>query len=440
MATRKLRPRLSRLAAMGTVVLTSLLVAGCGGGSGSTTTAPTDPAQVKGELSIVVSSATGSDAGFKAVSDAFAAKYPDVTVNLQTIPNENYNQARTSRLTAGSVDIVIANPRELPSYVPQDNQGDDARLADAGGFVDLTEQSFMDKFTPSVLDQIKYKGHNYTVPTGLSYYSGLTYNKKIFADHNISIPTTWTEFLAVCDQLRAAGITPISIGGRDTAGIVMLSVVQSLYPTADDKEALAKGLYEYTTTLNEGKQVEVLQKVQQIYTYGQPNFAGSNYSQMTADFLNGQAAMISDGTWNVGSLTEAGGVDFGYFPLPASDNAADNKYLGGKVELSLAVPANAPNSAAALAWLDFFSNNYSLFNDRAGFAPAQQGVAGAEFYTEIAPYTEQFEPAWDTIWIANPKAGQDAALPFNWNAVTPMGTSDAQAAADAAQAAWIAGR
>ena len=43
----------------------------------------------------------------------------------------------------------------------------------------------MKKYNPTVLDQIKYKGKNYTVPTGLSYYTGMFYNKKIFADNGI---------------------------------------------------------------------------------------------------------------------------------------------------------------------------------------------------------------------------------------------------------------
>jgi len=184
----------------------------------------------------------------------------------------------------------------------------------------------------------------------------------------------------------------------------------------------------------------VLKKTQQVYTYGQANFAGSNYSQMTSDFLTGKAAMISDGTWNVGSLRAANNVDFGYFPLPASNTAADNASLGGKVELSLGVPSNAKNAPAALAWIQVFADNYSLFNAKAGFAPSQSGATGDTFYTDIASYTKNFAPAWDTIWIPNTKAGQAAALPFNWTAVTPMGSSDAQAAADAAEKDWEAGK
>ena len=441
-STTSLAGRASHVARLVTISLAAALaLAGCSGSApGSSGSVPTDPSQVKGDLNIVVSSAPGSDAGFKAINDAFAAKYPNVKVNFSAVPNENYNQTRTSRLTAGSIDLVVANPKELPSYVPASNEGDDARLADAGGWVDLTGQPFMSKFIPSVLDQIKYKGKSYTVPTGLSYYTGLTYNKKIFADNNIQIPTTWDDFVKVCEALKAKGITPISIGGKDTAGVIMLSIVQSLFPTAANKQDLAKGLYGYTVKLNEGQQLEVLKKTQQVYTYGQANFAGSNYSQMTADFLTGKAAMISDGTWNVGALRGANKVDFGYFPLPASNTAADNASLGGKVELSLGVPSNAKNVPAAMAWLQVFADSYSLFNTQAGFAPAQTGVTGDAFYTDIAAYTKDFQPAWDTIWIPNTKAGQAAARPFNWAAVTPMGSSDAQAAADAAEKDWEAGK
>ncbi|WP_232549848.1 ABC transporter substrate-binding protein [Propioniciclava soli] len=442
MATMKLRAgraRYFRLIALAGA--TALALSACSGAEApAPASVPTDTAAVNGELNILVSSAAGSDAGFKAVNDAFAEEFPNVTVNFTAVPNENYNQARTSRLTAGSIDVGLANPRELPSYVPESNMGDDARLADAGGFVDLTDQAFMEKFTPSVLEQTRYKGKNYTVPTGLSYYTGLTYNKEIFAENGLTPPTTWDEFITLCETLKTNGITPISIGGKDTAGIIMLSVVQSTYPTAQAKQDLAQGLYEHTIALNDDEQLEVLQKVEKVYSYGQPNFAGSNYSQMTSEFLNGQAAMISDGTWNVGSLREAGGVDFGYFPLPASDTAADNASLGGKAELSLAVPSNAKNKPAAMAWMAFFADNYELFNDEAGFAPSQPGVASDEFYTGIEQYTETFEPAWDTIWIANTSAGQAAALPFNWQGIQPMGAGDAQAAADAAQRDWDAAK
>ena len=438
MATATFRSGRVAIAVAGATALVAL--AGCSGSSGGSD-APTPKGSATGTLNIVVSSATGSDAGFQAVNKAFVAKYPGVKINFTAVPNENYAQAHSSRLTAGSIDVGLAGPKELPSYVPATNEGDDARLADQGGYVDLTNQPFMKKYIPTVLDEIKYKGKNYTVPTGLSYYSGMFYNKKIFADNGIKIPTTWTELMAACDALKAKNIVPLGIGGKDSAGLNMLGVAQSLYPTAQDKQDLAKNLYGGTAKLNEGKQLQVLQNVDKLYSYAEPNFAGVSYATMTSDFVNGKFAMMSDGTWNTTTIQQAGGskLDFGYFPLPASDNAADNKFLGGKVELTLAIPSNAKNKDAAIEYLSFFTDNYQLFDDQAGFAPSVTGAKSNPFYTDISKYTSTFEPAWDTVWIPNTKAGPAAQNPFNWGGIKPMGDSDAQGAADASQKDWQAG-
>ncbi len=439
MATTTFRAR-SRLALAG-LALTALLTTAACSGSGSGSAAPVPKGSASGTLNILVSSATGSDAGFQAVNKAFMAKYPSVKVNFSSVPNENYAQAHASRLTAGSIDVGLAGPQQLPSYVPASNEGDDARMADQGGYVDLTHEPFMKKYNPTVLDEIKYKGKNYTVPTGLSYYTGMFYNKKIFADNGIKVPTTWTQLMKVCETLKSKGIVPLGIGGKDSAGLNMLGVVQGLYPTAQDKEDLAKGLYAGKVKLNEGKQLEVLEKVQKLYSYAEPNFAGVSYATMTSDFVNGKFAMMADGTWNTTTIQQAGGskLDFGYFPLPASDNPADNKYLGGKVELTLAVPSNANNKSAAIDYLDFFSNHYQLFDDKAGFAPSVVGAKSNPFYSQLAQYTSTFQPAWDTIWIANTKAGPAAQLPFNWAGIAPMGSSDAKGAADASEKDWQAG-
>lgn len=433
--------RAPRTAALMGAVVGMVVLSACSGGGGAGGAAPTVGGDVSGTLNILVSSSNGSDAGFQAVNKAFQAAHPGVTVSFSPIPNENYNQARSSRLTAGSADIVVGFPREVPSFVPATNEGDDARLADSGGFLDLTGQPFLKAFNPTVLAATTYKGKNYTVPTGLSYYTGMFYNKKIFQQNGLQVPTTWQEFVKVCDALKAKGVVPVGIAGKDSAGVTTLGIIQGLYPSTEAKTALAQGLYGGTAKLDDGKQLEVLQRLQTVFGYAEPNFAGITYATMTADFVAGKFAMMGDGTWNTTSLQKAGGsaLDFGYFPLPAGDSAADNKSLAGKVELSLAIPANAKNPTAAVAWMDFFTKNYALFNDQAGFAPAVAAAKSNPFYSSISASTATFAPAWDTIWIANTKAGPAASVPFNWAGLAPMGPGTAEAAAQAAQKDWTAG-
>ena len=39
--------------------------------------------------------------------------------------------------------------------------------------------------------------------------ASVIYNKRIFADNDLEVPTTWDELLAVCETLKGADVTPI---------------------------------------------------------------------------------------------------------------------------------------------------------------------------------------------------------------------------------------
>jgi raffinose/stachyose/melibiose transport system substrate-binding protein len=428
------------VAAVSAGAAAAVMLAGCSSGGGSTGSA-SDPS---GALHILVSSASGSDAGFRAVDAAFEKQYPKVHVVFDTVPNANYAAAQSSRLTAGNVDLLVAAPRDVPSYA-KDSASNDDRLADAGLLMDLSQQPFAQRIVPSILSAQEYKGKAYTIPTGVSYYTGVYYNKSIFQQYGLSVPTTWTQFLDLAHSLQSKGVTPLGIGGKDSwpAGLSMLAAVQGAYPKQADREQLAENLWSHKTSLTDPGQVAILQKVQTIYGLAQKNFAGDAYTNLPAEFASGSFAMVSDGTWDQTTLAQAVGskFDMGYFPLPTSQTAADNAMLGGKVELRLAVPTSASNKSAALAWLDFFTrpDNYKLFQAQAGFAPAVQGVATNAFLDSIGQYTSTFEPAWDQTWTASNKAGNAALFPYDYPDVSPMGTKDAAAAAQAAQTAWAAG-
>ncbi|GAA2518454.1 ABC transporter substrate-binding protein [Rarobacter incanus] len=449
MATKKLR----RSTAIGRIVAATAtlgLVAGlaaCGGGSSDTATSTggsgsPSASDVTGDLNILVSSADASDKAFGEVIDAFNAKYPNAKATLNSVPNDTYPTTKSAQLTAGKVDVfVVKTFREMPDYA-QDSVSEDVQLAQSGGLVDLTDQAFMKNYTQSVLDSQAIGGKQYAVPTGTSYVTGVYYNKKIFSDNGIEAPTTWSELQAATEKLEKAGVTAFGIGGKDTwpAGLVMLGAVGSEYPTAADKQATIDGLWNQSVSLTSGKPLDVLKKTQWVFEHAQKNFSGAGYDDMPAAFARGEFAMLPDGTWNQPTIATAVNDQFeiGYFPFPGSDNAADNKYLNGKIELQLAVSASSKNQAAALAFLDLFSqkDTYTKFVETSGFSSAQPDIDQSDFLNSIADQTSQFEPVWESLWIANPNAGDDASFPFNYPALKPLGSSDAAGAAAAAESAW----
>jgi len=443
MATKKLRPRAT--VRRGTAVLAAVsalaILAGCSATSDSGSSS--DSGTPSGTLQVLVSSADASDAAFRAINKSFEAKYPKVKVVFSTISNDKYPAAESSRLTAGNVDVLVAKPVQVPSYA-KDSEADDARLAESGSFIDLTKQSFMKNYTPSVLSSIAFKGKQYTIPTGISYETGVYYNKDIFKKYGIDVPTTWSEFEKVADTLKSDGVTPLGIGGKDSwpAGLPMLAAVQGQYPTTADKEGVAKNLWNQKTKLTDAKPQAILDTTEKVFGYAQQNFAGVPYSATPGAFAAGQYAMTPDGTWNYPTIASAvaSKFDIGYFPLPTSDTAANNQYLTGKVELRLAAASSTKNKTAALAYLKFFSDptNYKTFVKLSGFAPAEPNIPSGDFLDSISQYTKKFVPAWDQIWVANTKAGNAALFPFNYVSLTPMGTDSAKAAAQQAQQDWAA--
>src|SRR5258708_6108187 len=59
-----------------------------------------------------------------------------------------------------------------------------------------------------------YKGKVYIPPTNSQIIPMVFYNKKLFAQAGITtLPKTWSDFMALCAKVKAAGLTPIELGG-----------------------------------------------------------------------------------------------------------------------------------------------------------------------------------------------------------------------------------
>jgi len=149
--------------------------------------------------------------------------------------------------------------------------------------------------------------------------------------------------------------------------------------------------------------------------------------------------MFPGGSWYAAAIEGAEpGFEWGYFPFPASDNAADNEYMFGKYDMVFSVAGNAPNKDAALAWMADFSEpaNYQAFVDKVQFIPTQPtATLNAQIGEELAPYLETFKVGFEQYWIGPKGAGTYASGPLLNNMFKPFGEFDStQAAADKAQA------
>lgn len=437
------RPKARRIATIAAVAVSLLAAAGCStasntGDGGTGSAAPVT-------LQMLVHANPPAVDAFKAIAADYKAK-TGVTVEVTGVPLDDFFTVRNSRISGGKLDITEGinsggaspNPEWVSKSVPEK---DWIREVGAGNWVDLTGSDFLQNWSPGALDALRTNGKDYLVPTGLSFVTGVLYNKKIFADNGLQVPQTWSDFVKVSQTLQSKGIVPVGMGGKDQwpVGLPVLGLVQSLFP---DMVALDKGMWDGSFKMNDPKSVELLDKLKTLYSFTQPNFAGVDYGSIPSLFASGKVAMIPDGNWTAPAIEKANpDMEFGVFPFPGSDNPADNQIIGGKLDASLAIPTSSKNQEEAKKFLAFYSapENYSKFVQMSQLGAAQPNIKATPFLDEISKFTGEkgFVPSWDQVWHAAPDAGPNIVLPWAYQLLAPMGTIDSPAeVANQMEEAW----
>jgi glucose/mannose transport system substrate-binding protein len=107
-----------------------------------------------------------------------------------------------------------------PMGATQFNHGQQAlELVEAGLMLDLTDVAEANNwkevvFPPSLLDACTVDGRIYCAPVNIHSPEWLWLSNKVYEDLGIPVPTTWTEFVATAEQVRAAGKVPLALGDQ----------------------------------------------------------------------------------------------------------------------------------------------------------------------------------------------------------------------------------
>ncbi|WP_309080374.1 extracellular solute-binding protein [Zhihengliuella sp.] len=239
-----------------------------------------------------------------------------------------------------------------------------ARFQERGELSDLSDLPEAAMITDSVKEQLElyptYPGRLSVLPYSMMS-AAVVYNQEIFAQHDVEVPTTHSEFIAACETFQDAGVTPI-------------------YGTWADPWTIAQGLVDYTVggmvdVINLFQQLrdlgpdvgpdsrvsfskvlrEPLEKMLALLPYHQGDANGRNYGDGNNAFANGQAAMYLQGPW---ALVEIGKINpdaqVGTFPLPMTEDPADNK-VRVNLDLALWIPEHAKHRDEARELLRFLA-------------------------------------------------------------------------------------
>jgi raffinose/stachyose/melibiose transport system substrate-binding protein len=142
------------------------------------------------------------------VARAYEAAHPGVRIEMQFLENEAYKAKLPT----------ILQSKDRPHIIYSWAGGVLNAQIEAGVLEDITDQvkGYSDTITPAALAAFTQNGRVYGLPVALSQV-GFLYNKVLMAKANVDPAKikTWNDLLAAVKALKAAGLTPIVVGGAD---------------------------------------------------------------------------------------------------------------------------------------------------------------------------------------------------------------------------------
>ncbi|RZU62035.1 ABC transporter substrate-binding protein [Zhihengliuella halotolerans] len=239
-----------------------------------------------------------------------------------------------------------------------------ARFQERGELSDLSDLPEAATITDSVKEQMalypSYPGRLSVLPYSMMS-AAVIYNKEIFDEHGVEVPTTHSEFIAACETFQDAGVTPIYGTWADNWTIVQ-GLVDYTVGGMVDVIGLFQQLREIGPDVGPDSEVsfskvlrEPLEKMLTLLPYHQRDARGRNYGDGNNAFANGEAAMYFQGPWALVEVQKINpDAQVGTFPLPMTEDPADNK-VRVNLDLALWIPEGSNRKDEARELLRFLA-------------------------------------------------------------------------------------
>lgn len=246
--------------------------------------------------------------------DEYMKEHPNVEVKTTFMGSELVSPSILPALNAGTgPDIFGAGT----------GPGQPAAIINAGHALDLTpfyyEFGWNKVIPPTVVNYTSSNGKLWAVGDSVET-TMMFYNKDIFEKNGLSVPTSWGEFLAVCDKLKAAKYeTVIALGGADKWPIShWQSMLWGAYagPKGIDKVMFSDGRWDDQQFVQATKTLEQLNEA----GYFGPNSLAVKYDDVMPKFWRGEIPMTFTGSWVIGDAVRDLGdkiATFSVFPVPS---------------------------------------------------------------------------------------------------------------------------
>jgi len=296
--------------------------------------------RAKGQLVVASWWTAGGEAeGLTGLFNIYGSKYPDVQiVNATTAGGAGFvfRPVLKARLIAGD-----------PPDTFQLHAGLEVEANEPETYLEPMDDIFASEglekvFPKDLLTLLKYKGHYWGVPVNIHRSNVLWYDKSIFKDAGLTPPTTFDEFFAVCDALKAKGIVPFVMG--TSGGWEAPHAFEDVLAGTCGAEKYS-GLWTGAVQWTDSCVAQALENFKKMLTYVNTDHPALSWDGGGLYLVGNRGAMMIMGDWTNGWFQAQGYTDYGWAPPPGS------KGIFVALSDSFALPKKAPNHDNAVAWV-----------------------------------------------------------------------------------------
>lgn len=254
--------------------------------------------------------------------DRYMADNPGVTVEVVPMQNDPYKTRIRTAMGAGDAPCIFPSWGGGPLY----------EYVQAGQVIPLTEymnaESYVERFIPASLSNVTFDGEIYGVPVENIAVAVIYYNKDIFEQFSLEVPTTWDELVAVSETLVENGVAPFSLANKTKWPSSMFYMY--LVDRIAGPELFASVANRTGESFENEAFVQAGQMIQDLVNMGgfAEGYNGLDYDTGQSRMLmyGGVAAMELMGTWQIATYKSENPEFYenslGFIPFPAVEGGA----------------------------------------------------------------------------------------------------------------------
>ncbi|MFJ7936063.1 ABC transporter substrate-binding protein [Sporosarcina sp. NPDC096371] len=282
----------------------------------------------------------------------FMDENPNVKINVDSVLNDSYKE---------KIKVLVSSDK-LPDIFTAWSDSFAQNLVSSEKIMPLNDVISNDEEWSSKIIESQYGGFTFDdVTYGIPFTvdgKAFFYNKEIFKENNIAVPSTYDEFIGVLGKLQEAGYKEPLVEGLTNTWAIS-HYLGTIFQRVVEPSILEKDYNQDTGEYTDSGYITGLEVFQELTTYMGDVSTAIDHEAARNMFGNGEVPILYMQFAEIKMVEDIGDVEIGFFNFPEVSNGKGNQTsLTGAPE-GWMLSENAPKEA--VEFLKFLTSKETAF-------------------------------------------------------------------------------